>query len=160
MKTLADKDFGLFESITVRNLVCQYNTCAPEWRETDCRYSFNKLYYIQQGEGEIIIGSDIFPLKPDECYLIPANTVHSYRHNPQNPIIKHWCHFSLSFGEGRQLSYHPETLRCILPSNLGVPVFRQLIQAAGSSDRLDVLMENASLLLLLRPLILNLQRQL
>lgn len=81
-------DYYIFDRIDMRNLIAsKKNICKPEWGEKNCIYSYNKFYYFLSGEGTIIINDDIFTPKPEEFYFIPANTKHSFSHNPKKNLF-------------------------------------------------------------------------
>ena len=141
---------NFFEIIMIKNLICRLNVCAPDWGETDCIYGYHKFYYFLKGEGTIIIqGSEYHP-RPGELFLIPANTRHSYYHNRQNPVYKYWCHFDLMLNEGQKLIYSKDTVSCLLPREIVIPVFEKLVNLDISSNPLDTLTEKAALLELLK----------
>ena len=141
---------NIFENISVKNLVCHVNFCAPEWGETDCIYGYNKFYYFIEGEGTIIIEGDEYHPEPEELYLIPADTRHTYFHNPKKPVYKYWCHFDLALNEGRKLAYSKKGARCKVPRNEIIPVFEKLFASYVSTDPLNILSEKSALLELLR----------
>jgi AraC-like DNA-binding protein/mannose-6-phosphate isomerase-like protein (cupin superfamily) len=139
-----------FENIYVKNLICHVNYCAPDWGETDCSYGYNKFYYFIEGEGTIIIEGDEYRPEPEELFLIPADTRHTYFHNPEKPVCKYWCHFDLRLNEGRKLVYSKKGVKCRIPKKKIVPVFEKLIASFNSGDPCDALAEKSALLDLLR----------
>lgn len=139
-----------FENISVKNLVCRHNVCAPDWGETNCIYAYNKFYYFLEGEGTLILNGDEFHPEPGELYLIPSNTVHTYFQNPEKPFLKYWCHFNIILNQGKKLTYCKETTKCKIPKATIVPIFEKLVNTDTSNDPLDVLVEKASLLEILK----------
>ena len=87
--------------------------------------------------------------------MIPANTKHTYLHNPQDPVRKYWCHFDLKFVGEQKLAYHKETLYCVPSSKLVIPLFESLMKLDPSSNILDLLSEKAILIELLKIFIEN-----
>lgn len=140
----------IFENLAVKNIICHLEVCPPDWAETDCIYGYNKFYYFLGGEGTLIIEGDQYRPVPGEFYLIPADTRHTYYHNPKRPVYKYWCHFDLSLDEGKKLIYSKNAVRCRLPGEVVVPAFGKLVDSYFSKNPLDALAENAALLDLLR----------
>ena len=141
---------NIFENMSVKNLICRINVCTPDWGETDCIYGYNKFYYFLAGDGTMIIEGDKYHPEAGELFLIPADTRHTYFHNPQNPVYKFWCHFDLSLNEGRKLVYSKNGVRCKVPKDVLVPVFEKLADSELSKNPLDILAERSALLELLR----------
>lgn len=123
-----------------------FNVCAPEWGETDCVYGYYKFYYFQDGEATISIHGDTYYPKPGELFMIPANTKHTYRHNPLKPVLKYWCHFDLTFIGEQKIVYNKETLKCLPPKEVVTPLFHRLINLDPSSSLADILSEKAILI--------------
>lgn len=147
---MLQNDRNIFENVAVKSLISRVNVCAPDWGETDCTYGYNKFYYFLRGEGTIIIEGDEYHPEPGELFLIPADTKHTYYHNPKRPVYKYWCHFALSLNEGRKLIYSKSGARCKVPGEMLMPVFEKLVDSDLSKNPLDILAEKAALLELLR----------
>ncbi|WMJ89048.1 AraC family transcriptional regulator [Anaerocolumna sp. MB42-C2] len=137
---------NIFDTIMMKCLLRGFNVCAPDWGETDCIYGYYKFYYFMEGEATIIINGDTYYPKPGELYLIPANTKHTYMHNPLNPVLKYWCHFDLNFNGEQKVVYSKETLHCLPPREVVAPLFERLISLDSSSSLLDILSEKAILI--------------
>ncbi len=141
---------SIFENVSMKNLICSVNFCAPDWGETDCIYGYNKFYYFLEGEATVIIKGDEYHPEPCELFLIPADTRHTYFHNPEKPVYKYWCHFDISLDEGQKLVYSKCGVRCKIPREVLVPVFEKLVDSNISRDALSTLAEKSALLELLR----------
>ncbi|QHQ61586.1 AraC family transcriptional regulator [Anaerocolumna sedimenticola] len=137
---------NIFDTIMMKCLLRGFNVCAPDWGETDCIYGYYKFYYFKEGEATIIINGDTYYPEPGELYLIPANTKHTYMHNPLNPVLKYWCHFDLTFNGEQKVVYSKETLHCLPPQEVVTPLFERLISLDSSSNLLDILSEKAILI--------------
>lgn len=141
---------NIFENLAVKNLICRVNVCAPDWGETNCIYGYNKFYYFLEGEGTLIIEGNEYHPEPGELFLIPADTRHTYFHNPERPVYKYWCHFDLSLNEGQKLAYSKNGVKCKVPKEELVPVFEKLVDSDISRNPLNTLAEKSALLELLR----------
>jgi AraC family transcriptional regulator of arabinose operon len=116
-----------FDTLNIRNLVSHYNVCEPGWKEIDCRYIFHKFYFFTRGEGYIKIEDNLFKAQRGDLFFIPAQTTHSYWHNPQDPVKQYWSHFTTVLGEGRQFIYHKKTLFCHPPEAITRELFSQIV---------------------------------
>ncbi|WFR58642.1 AraC family transcriptional regulator [Anaerocolumna sp. AGMB13025] len=125
-----------FQQFNPSLLVASLNVVAPNWGETECRYDYHKFYYFQAGEATLTINQTIFHPKKGELYLIPAGVTHSYCHNPDQPVYKYWCHFSISPSEVWHFRYHPDTLFCCPDPDCMIPLFEELIKTYQSNSRL------------------------
>ena len=141
---LSDK--SVLETISMKCLLKGFNVCAPEWGETNCIYGFYKFYYFLSGEATLIIHGDTYHPKPGELYMIPADTKHTYLHNPLNPVLKYWCHFDLNFCGEQKIAYSRETLFCTPPSDVLTPLFHRLVDLNTSANSLDILLEKSILI--------------
>lgn len=54
-------------------------TVGSEWRYSDILSPYLRLYYIEDGEGEIVLDGDLLKLRAGYMYFIPALTRHSTR---------------------------------------------------------------------------------
>ncbi|QJD87116.1 helix-turn-helix transcriptional regulator [Cohnella herbarum] len=139
-----------FEHVTVKNLMSRFNVCAQDWGENDCIYAFHKFYYFMEGEATLIIEGDVFTPQPEDLFLIPANTKHSYSHNPNHPVLKYWSHFNLVLDQEQKLIYHRETVKCSISQQLIVPTFEALVQTDVAANPLNALTEKTTLLQILK----------
>ncbi len=140
---------NIFENIFVKNLICHANYCAPDWGETNCMYGYNKFYYFIDGEATLFIEGEEYHPNPEELFFIPADTRHTYFHNPKKPVYKYWCHFDLSLNEGRKFIYSEKGVKCSISRKIIVPVFEKLIRSFNSKNPCSILAEKAALLELL-----------
>ena len=150
---------NIFDMIIMKCLLRGYNICAPDWGETDCIYGYNKFYYFQSGEGTIIIQGTTYHPKPGELFLIPANTKHTYFHNPLHPVLKYWCHFDLTFSGKQKIIYTTDTIKCTPDKNIVIPLFEKLVRLDSSLNALDLLSEKAALIELFKIFLENVNYQ-
>lgn len=86
-------------NIAVDILVADFIKCPKSWREIDYTPSYNKFYYIIEGEGWLQIGEEIFYPKPGQLFMMPAGIKQSYSFVNENVFTKYWCHFDAFIGE-------------------------------------------------------------
>ena len=84
------------EDCSVAVLQAQLTHCWPDWAETNYTPEYNKLHFIQNGEGEFSINGAVYHPQPGEFLLMPAGTLQSYRSVNENCYVKYWCHFTRS----------------------------------------------------------------
>ncbi len=86
-------------NIVVEILVADFIKCPQSWREIDYTPSYNKFYYIMEGEGWLQIGEEIFYPKPGQLFMMPAGIKQSYSYVNENVFTKYWCHFNAFIGD-------------------------------------------------------------
>ncbi len=121
-------EYSHFKPFTPNLLVASLNVCAPNWGEINCCYAYHKFYYFQDGEATLTIQENTFHPQKGDLFLIPAGVQHSYCHNPDYPVYKYWCHFSITPSDVWNFHYHATTIFCHPDSNVVIPIFEQLIQ--------------------------------
>jgi AraC-like DNA-binding protein len=141
---------NIFDNITVNNLISRVNVCAMDWGETDCIYGYNKFYYFLDGEGTLIIDGNEYHPERGDLFMIPADTRHTYFHNQKRPVYKYWCHFEMALNNGQKLTYSKTAVKCKVPMEEIVPVFKKLVDSEISANPMDTLSEKSALLDLLR----------
>ncbi|GAB6926522.1 AraC family transcriptional regulator [Paenibacillus sp. JCM 10914] len=73
--------------------------CWLDWKEFDYTLSYNKLYFILDGEGWLKIGDVEWYPTPGQLILMPARTKQSYSVISNRPYLKYWSHFSATVGD-------------------------------------------------------------
>ena len=93
--------------------------CEADWGYHNIRPSYNKLYYIIDGEAYINIEGDEYIARKGQLFLLPCNTKQTYHHTPSKHLVKHWIHCSFNCGDKDLL----EMLS--LPCYIDVPASKQ-----------------------------------
>ena len=132
---------GFFDSCSVRYLVGNYNTCAADWKEIDCRYGYHKLYFFRGGRGTIVVDGRRYAPRNGDLYLIPAGTTHSYFHDPADPVVKYWCHFDLRLGKNKKLVFSEETVWCRPDEGTVTAAFQKILNRNATHPALHSLLE-------------------
>lgn len=68
------------------------------WKSYNEILQQNKVYYILDGECEIVIEGEVYHGTPGMMFLIPKGVCHSFYHINENFITKYWFHFDLQTG--------------------------------------------------------------
>ncbi|MCA0755129.1 AraC family transcriptional regulator [Paenibacillus sp. N4] len=88
----------LLQSLQLELIVAQHTQVTNNWGETDSVPSYNKLYFILEGEGWIRIGGKDYYPKPGQLFLMPVNSKLSFSALNDRPYLKYWCHFQMTAG--------------------------------------------------------------
>ncbi len=138
------------DDCTVTVLDADYTHCWQEWEERDYIPPYNKLYFIQSGEGELVVDGAVYHPKPGELFLMPAGVRQSYYTVSENCYTKYWCHFTALSG-GVRLFDAVRTPLCVEVSDpdglrerfsrviLGVNSPDPLVRLRGKAAMLDIL---------------------
>lgn len=129
----------LFRQFDASILIGNHNVCPPDWGEKNCKYTYNKMYYFQEGDCTIQIGDSVFHPKPYDLFLIPANVVHSYWHNPKKPVLKYWFHFSINPSVPWHINYNATSCYCYGEPKVFLPLFEAVFDTFGSTSPLRIL---------------------
>lgn len=76
-----------------------YTKCPKTWREVNFVPSFNRLYLIEQGEGEIQVGGQRYSPSAHDLVIMPAQVKQSYTTISDATYLKYWVHFTAVVGE-------------------------------------------------------------
>ena len=60
------------DDCVVTVLTADYTHCWKEWEERDYIPTYNKFYFIQSGEGELMVDGVAYRPRPGEMFLMPA----------------------------------------------------------------------------------------
>lgn len=111
------------ESLTVTVTHVQLKSGFLDWNRTEHAPSFNRLYFIPEGEGSVIINGNTYYPRPNQLMIMPAGASQTTFTTPGNPYTRYFCHFDAKVGEwplfhaGSQLYisdvWNPEYIRTI-----------------------------------------------
>lgn len=86
----------LFSETDIEFYYGSYTTCTPQWKEYHITCAFSKIYFIREGECEIVIQGEKYHGKKGDFFFIPAGTLHSFYHISDFYVTKYWIHFNLT----------------------------------------------------------------
>ena len=66
-------------------------TAGVEWQGEEFVNHYNRLYYVVDGEAELIFNDKVIKMRPGFLYLIPPYQLISHR--AQSSLDFYWCHF-------------------------------------------------------------------
>ncbi|WNS45414.1 AraC family transcriptional regulator [Paenibacillus sp. MMS20-IR301] len=140
----------LLQNLTVTVTHAQLSSRFPGWNRTNETPSFNRLYYIDSGEGKVTInGVSHYPV-PGQLMIMPAGSTQTTDTSPDNPYTRYYCHFDAQIGEW-PLFHSANTLYI---SHVADPdgvraIFNEMIALFQDTGFLAALRLQASLLTLL-----------
>ena len=121
--------------------------CWIDWAERDYTPEYNKFYFIQNGEGELVVDGTVYHPNPGELFLMPAGVRQSYYTISDNCYTKYWCHFTARCNGVRLFDAirTPLCVRISDPERLR-DSFARLVDSVERPDALSRLRGKAALL--------------
>ncbi|MHA6532014.1 AraC family transcriptional regulator [Paenibacillus sp. BAC0078] len=89
----------LLQNLNVTVTHAQLSTRYPGWNRTNETPSFNRLYFIDSGEGKVIINGVVHYPKPGQLMIMPAGSTQTTETSPSNPYARYFCHFDAQISE-------------------------------------------------------------
>ncbi|QUI24681.1 helix-turn-helix transcriptional regulator [Vallitalea pronyensis] len=75
-------------------LQSHYGKVLETWNENNEKLGYNKLYFIDKGEGLVTINHKKYMPRPGEILFIPEGSIQSLAIISPKRYVKHWCHFN------------------------------------------------------------------
>lgn len=140
----------LLSNVNIDVIVAKKQTVSSDWKRTDYVHSFNRMYYIIDGEGKIEVDGVAYEPKPRQLLVLPCLVRQSYETNKRHPYQKYWCHFTAKAG-GRDLFEMIRFPICVdVPPQVPVEQwFRDLITYKSSSSPASILRVRAAMMYLI-----------
>ena len=137
----------LLDDCTVSVLDAHFTHCWIDWAGRDYIPEYNKFYFIQSGDGELVVDGQIYHPQPGELFLMPAGVKQSYYAINDNCYVKYWCHFTAQ-SSGVRLFDAIRTPLCVRPENPErlTQNFRELVDSVEKPDEVSRLRGKAALL--------------
>ncbi|MFD0870245.1 MULTISPECIES: helix-turn-helix domain-containing protein [Paenibacillus] len=79
--------------LRIELLHAKLSVCGRDWKRFNYAPSYNKLYYICDGEGWIQFGNEQYTPRPGELMFIPGGVLQSFSVTEGTPYTMYWCHF-------------------------------------------------------------------
>jgi len=89
----------LLENLNVTVTHVSVSRKFPGWKRTNEKPSFNRLYYIERGEGKVIINGVTHYPQPGQLMIMPAGSLQTTETSVDNPYTRYFCHFDAWIGE-------------------------------------------------------------
>ncbi|WP_379127211.1 helix-turn-helix domain-containing protein [Paenibacillus sp. sgz500958] len=139
----------LLENLTMTVTYAQLTRTFPGWNRSNETPSFNRLYFIDQGEGKVIINGVTYYPKPGQLMIMPARSTQTTFTSAENPYTRYFCHFDARIGEWPLFHSSKLYLSDAPDPDLARTVFTDLIRQFQIGDVLSTLRIQSSLLSLL-----------
>lgn len=95
----ADPADRLLENLTVHVSHAFYRAGYSGWNAPEEKPSFNRLYYVTEGEGAVTLDGVRYKPRAGQLFIMPAYTVQT-RYTPQeHPYSRYFCHFDARIGD-------------------------------------------------------------
>lgn len=85
--------------LAINYLTGEETVLWPSWGSNNVTVSYNKLYYILEGDFYFEINGKIYHGKPGQMFLLPSGCLHSYHAYHSKNARKMWMHFTAPCGE-------------------------------------------------------------
>lgn len=89
---------GLLENLTVHVSHAFYRAGFYGWNAPEEMPSFNRLYYLTEGEGMVTLNGVRYYPKAGQLMIMPAGTVQTRTTTRENPYSRYFCHFDARIG--------------------------------------------------------------
>ncbi|MBT2290836.1 helix-turn-helix transcriptional regulator [Paenibacillus albidus] len=140
----------LLENLTVTVTHAHYRNTYYGWNRTEQSPSFNRLYFLDSGEGSVTLNGVIHYPKPHQLMIMPAGTTQSTVTVMDNPYARYFCHFDARIGEWPLFHAANKLYISDAPDPDEVRrIFAEMIRLYQNNDFLSTLRIHASLLQLL-----------
>lgn len=147
MNHLANLTGPLLQNLIVKVTYAQLSSKYPGWNRTQETPSFNRLYFIDGGEGKVIINGVTYYPKPGQLMIMPAGSTQTTETSFDNPYKRYYCHFDADIGEWPLFHSANKLYICDAPDPDSVRVtFTDMIKQFQNNDILSILRTQASLL--------------
>ncbi|QDH20601.1 AraC family transcriptional regulator [Saccharibacillus brassicae] len=86
------------ENLTVHVSHAFYRAGYFGWNAPEEKPSFNRLYYVTEGEGAVTLDGIRYEPRPGQLFIMPAGAVQTRFTPPGNPYSRYFCHFDAKIG--------------------------------------------------------------
>ncbi|WP_342440123.1 AraC family transcriptional regulator [Paenibacillus sp. FSL L8-0436] len=90
---------ALLQNLTVTVTHAHLSSRYPGWNRLNETPSFNRLYFIDGGEGKVILNGQAHYPRPGQLMIMPAGSTQTTETSPDNPYKRYFCHFDAHIGE-------------------------------------------------------------
>lgn len=143
--------------LKVELLTSEKNIVAPDWKESNTTLTFNKLYFILEGEGVIYIGDQKFYPKPGDIVFIPQGIPQGFNTISPKVFTKYWCHFHANIGTTPLCDYVVFPLiKQVEDINYVKSLFDRMTNHFGDDNGFSPIIANSTLMELLHHYLSNL----
>ncbi|GGO09696.1 helix-turn-helix domain-containing protein [Saccharibacillus kuerlensis] len=145
-----DMPARILENLTVNVSHAFYRAGYYGWNAPEEKPSFNRLYYLTEGEGAVTLDGIRYEPHAGQLFIMPAGTVQTRFTSPDNPYSRYFCHFDAKIGDWPlfQSGSPFHTANVAEPARIEA-LFREMIEQSDHPSPFAVLRIKACLLQLL-----------
>ncbi|WP_339271050.1 AraC family transcriptional regulator [Paenibacillus sp. FSL R5-0470] len=137
----------LLQNLKVTVTHAQLSNRYPGWNRTLETPAFNRLYFIDGGEGKVIINGITYYPKPGQIMIMPAGSTQTTETSIDDPYIRYYCHFDADIGEWPLFHAEKKLYICDSPNPDSIrAIFVEMIEQFQKDDVLSILRTQACLL--------------
>lgn len=89
----------LMENLTVHVSHAFYRAGYYGWNAPEEKPSFNRLYYVTEGEGAVTLDGVRYEPRAGQLFIMPAGAVQTRFTPPEHPYSRYFCHFDARIGD-------------------------------------------------------------
>lgn len=89
---------SILSNLSTDVIIADITTVGVDWKRENYVHTFNRMYYIVEGEGRIEVDGAVYYPQPGQLVVMPCNVRQSYSAVSDNPFHKYWCHFTARVG--------------------------------------------------------------
>lgn len=147
MNILGNLTGRLLQNLTVTVTHAQLKSGYIGWNRTLETPAFNRLYFIDRGEGKVIINGVTYWPKPGQLMIMPAGSSQTTETSMNDPYTRYFCHFDANIGEWPLFHSANKLYLCDAPNPDFVrAIFTEMIEQFQNDDVLSILRTQACLL--------------
>lgn len=141
---------GLLANMQADVIVANVQQVEADWRRENYVHSFNRLYYILEGEGRVEVDGVAYEPQPGQLVLLPCHTIQSYSTVSDRTFRKYWCHFTARIGSRDLMEMRRFPVCVDVPEPLEAEGwFRRIVEGMSDPSPAALLRTQAALLQLL-----------
>ncbi|AOZ93723.1 AraC family transcriptional regulator [Paenibacillus crassostreae] len=137
----------LLHNLTIKVTHAQLKKGYSGWNRMLETPTFNRLYFIDKGEGKVIINGVAYFPKPGQLMIMPAGSIQTTETSINDPYTRYFCHFDADIGEWPLFHSANQLYICNVPNPDSVrDIFTQMIDHFQKDDILSIMRNQAILL--------------
>lgn len=146
MNPLLQHDSSLLANVKLHLRTAQYTRVGSTWHQSSHYPTFNRLYYICDGEGIIEIDGHTYYPKVGDLVILPAKHKIQFDTISTNTFLKYWCHLDATLGDNNvfDILNLPFVVQ-VKDYSAMVQLFKKLINCHTQEDLASAMMVKAYL---------------
>lgn len=113
------------QNLTVKVTHAQLRSGYSGWNRTLETPTFNRLYFIDRGEGKVIINGVTYYPRAGQLMIMPAGSTQTTETSMNDPYTRYFCHFDADIGEYSYSIRQTNCLSVMRPTQIPYGLFSQ-----------------------------------